>query len=374
MSVYYLSFGIEQFLGFLLFVVIFLIGFWLLCFLCLVLPYWLIGEIKERFKERKSTSTEVFSSQNWLQMTFKERIQNLPFIKQFVGFLKKIPLAKNSFSLYDLLELYIVGIMKGTLTYRASAISYSFFLAIFPFLLFILNLIPYIPIENFQVDFWSFIDDMLPPGTHDFFSDIFFDIAEKKRGGLLSSVFFLSIFLMTNGIMAIFGGFEFSYHRQITRTYIKQYLYALMVAIILSLLVLFSVISFIYYEVYLVPYRDKINFITDYETLIKISKIVFVALITYFGTGELFYFGTVEGRESKFFSAGSLLTVLLFGLTTYFFGIYIENFSQYNQLYGSIGALLIFLLYIWLNANILLLGFELNASLLKLKKQDWCIL
>ena len=62
--------------------------------------------------------------------------------------------------------------------------------------------------------------------------------------------------------------------------------------------------------------------------------------------------------------------MLLFGLTTYLFGIYIENFSQYNQLYGSIGALLIFLLYIWINANILLLGFELNASLLKLKKHD----
>ena len=236
--------------------------------------------------------------------------------------------------------------------------------------MFILNLIPYIPIDDFQVDFWGFIDDMLPPGTHDFFSDIFFDIAEKKRGGLLSSVFFLSIFLMTNGIMAIFGGFEFSYHRQITRTYVKQYLYALMVAIILSLLVLFAVVTFIYYEIYLVPYLDKINFITDYETLLKISKIVFVALITYFGTGVLFYFGTVEGKESKFFSAGSLLTVLLFGLTTYLFGIYIENFSQYNQLYGSIGALLIFLLYIWINANILLLGFELNASLLKLKKHD----
>ena len=109
-------------------------------------------------------------------MTLKERIQNLPIIKHFVGFLKKIRLAKNAFSLYDLLELYIVGIMKGTLTYRASAISYSFFLAIFPFLLFILNLIPYIPIDDFQVDFWGFIDDMLPPGTHDFFSDIFFDI------------------------------------------------------------------------------------------------------------------------------------------------------------------------------------------------------
>ena len=112
------------------------------------------------------------------------------------------------------------------------------FLSHLSFSVVILNLIPYIPIDHFQVDFWVFIDGLLPPGTHQFFSDIFFDIAEKRRGSLLSSVFFLSIFLMTNGIMAIFGGFEFSYHIQLTRTYVKQYLYALMVAIILSLLVL----------------------------------------------------------------------------------------------------------------------------------------
>ncbi|WP_456062548.1 YihY/virulence factor BrkB family protein [Capnocytophaga leadbetteri] len=293
---------------------------------------------------------------------------SLPIIRHLIQFLKSIPLSKNAFSLYDLLELYISGLIKGTLTHRASAIAYSFFLAIFPFLLFILNLIPYIPIDHFQVDFWVFIDGLLPPGTHQFFSDIFFDIAEKRRGSLLSSVFFLSIFLMTNGIMAIFGGFEFSYHIQLTRTYIKQYLYALMVAIILSLLVLFVVITFMGYEIYLVPYLEEINFLTDNETLLKISKLGFVAVMTYIATSILFYFGTIEGRESKFFSVGSTFTTILFGVTTYLFGIYIENFSQYNQLYGSIGALLIFLLYIWINSNILLLGFELNATLLKLKK------
>lgn len=293
---------------------------------------------------------------------------SLPIIRHLIQFLKSIPLSKNAFSLYDLLELYISGLIKGTLTYRASAIAYSFFLAIFPFLLFILNLIPYIPIDHFQVDFWIFIDGLLPPGTHQFFSDIFFDIAEKRRGSLLSSVFFLSIFLMTNGIMAIFGGFEFSYHIQLTRTYVKQYLYALMVAIILSLLVLFVVITFMGYEIYLVPYLEEINFLTDNETLLKISKLGFVAVMTYIATSILFYFGTIEGRESKFFSVGSTFTTILFGVTTYLFGIYIENFSQYNQLYGSIGALLIFLLYIWINSNILLLGFELNATLLKLKK------
>ena len=293
---------------------------------------------------------------------------SLPIIRHLIQFLKSIPLSKNAFSLYDLLELYISGLIKGTLTHRASAIAYSFFLAIFPFLLFILNLIPYIPIDHFQVDFWVFIDGLLPPGTHQFFSDIFFDIAEKRRGSLLSSVFFLSIFLMTNGIMAIFGGFEFSYHIQLTRTYVKQYLYALMVAIILSLLVLFVVITFMGYEIYLVPYLEEINFLTDNETLLKISKLGFVAVMTYIATSILFYFGTIEGRESKFFSVGSTFTTILFGVTTYLFGIYIENFSQYNQLYGSIGALLIFLLYIWINSNILLLGFELNATLLKLKR------
>ena len=293
---------------------------------------------------------------------------SLPIIRHLIQFLKSIPLSKNAFSLYDLLELYISGLIKGTLTHRASAIAYSFFLAIFPFLLFILNLIPSIPIDHFQVDFWIFIDGLLPPGTHQFFSDIFFDIAEKRRGSLLSSVFFLSIFLMTNGIMAIFGGFEFSYHIQLTRTYVKQYLYALMVAIILSLLVLFVVITFMGYEIYLVPYLEEINFLTDNETLLKISKFGFVAVMTYIATSILFYFGTIEGRESKFFSVGSTFTTILFGVTTYLFGIYIENFSQYNQLYGSIGALLIFLLYIWINSNILLLGFELNATLLKLKK------
>ena len=293
---------------------------------------------------------------------------SLPIIRHLIQFLKSIPLSKNAFSLYDLLELYISGLIKGTLTHRASAIAYSFFLAIFPFLLFILNLIPYIPIDHFQVDFWVFIDGLLPPGTHQFFSDIFFDIAKKRRGSLLSSVFFLSIFLMTNGIMAIFGGFEFSYHIQLTRTYVKQYLYALMVAIILSLLVLFVVITFMGYEIYLVPYLEEINFLTDNETLLKVSKLGFVAVMTYIATSILFYFGTIEGKESKFFSVGSTFTTILFGVTTYLFGIYIENFSQYNQLYGSIGALLIFLLYIWINSNILLLGFELNATLLKLKK------
>jgi membrane protein len=83
----------------------------------------------------------------------------------------------------------------------------------------------------------------------------------------------------------------------------------------------------------------------------------------------LYYYGTKEGKSSSFFSIGAVTTTILFVLTTYFFGIYINNFSNYNELYGSIGALLILMLYIWINANLLLLGFELNVSIKRLKEK-----
>ena len=251
-----------------------------------------------------------------MNSTTKKLIDRVPLLNKLVALLKRIPLGKGQqFSLYDLLELYTIGIVRGALTYRASAISYSFFVAIFPFLLVVLNLIPYIPINDFQQDFWAFLDNLLPPGTHHFFEDIFMDIAGKKRAGLLSTVFILSIFLTTNGINAVFGGFECFEGNP-----------------------------------YFFPLVKKIFFI----------------FITYLSVSILFHFGSPQ-KGMRFFSAGSFLTLVLFILTTYGFGIYIENFAQYNQLYGSIGALLIFLLYIWLNATILLLGFELNASLMKLQ-------
>ena len=292
----------------------------------------------------------------------KALIDRIPLLNKLIAFLKHIPLGKGQqFSLYDLLELYTIGIVRGALTYRASAISYSFFVAIFPFLLVVLNLIPYIPIDDFQQDFWVFLDNLLPPGTHRFFEDIFMDIAVKKRAGLLSTVFLLSIFLTTNGINAVFGGFENSYHVKNTRGVLRQYFISMGVAMLLVVLILFSVILWLAFE-YIRGMRIFEFFEGDLYLFPLIKKIFFI-FVTYLSVS---HFGSTE-KGMRFFSAGSFLTLVLFILTTYGFGIYIEHFAQYNQLYGSIGALLIFLLYIWLNATILLLGFELNASLLKLK-------
>ena len=300
-----------------------------------------------------------------MNSTTKKLIDRVPLLNKLVALLKRIPLGKGQqFSFYDLLELYTIGIVRGALTYRASAISYSFFVAIFPFLLVVLNLIPYIPINDFQQDFWVFLDNLLPPGTHRFFEDIFMDIAGKKRAGLLSTVFILSIFLTTNGINAVFGGFEYSYHVVNTRGVVRQYFISMGVAMLLVVLILFSVIFWLAFE-YIRGMRI-FEFFEGNPYFFPLVKKIFFIFITYLSVSILFHFGSPQ-KGMRFFSAGSFLTLVLFILTTYGFGIYIENFAQYNQLYGSIGALLIFLLYIWLNATILLLGFELNASLMKLQ-------
>ena len=126
----------------------------------------------------------------------RDRLKNIPFLKSIIEFIDSIKLPGfNGFSFYDLIEMYFLGIVKGALTARAGSISFSFFMAIFPFLLFILNLIPFIPIENFDSILLNFIEILLPNDSQGFFSEIFQDIQNKPRGGLLSSVFLLSVIL-----------------------------------------------------------------------------------------------------------------------------------------------------------------------------------
>lgn len=306
----------------------------------------------------------------------EDKLDTIPVINVVVRFFKQIRLPGfEGLSIYDLLELYALGIVKGALTTRASAIAFSFFTAIFPFLLFVIIIMPYIPIDNFPTEFESFLNDFLPPQTSEFFfSNIFENISSSSSAGLISTIFLLSILLMANGVSAVFSGFEYSYHEQLTRSVLQQYLYALGVAIILAFLVLLTVAVFGYFQIYII--QPIYEGITGKEALksdsglgwIIFAKYMFFVFMVYLATATLYYFGTKEGRNTRFFSVGALLTTLLIMLTSYLFGIYIENFSKYNELYGSIGALLILLFYLWLNSNILLLGYELNASLYFLKK------
>lgn len=267
----------------------------------------------------------------------------------------------KSITVYQLLELYVIGILKGTLTTRASSIAFSFFLSLFPFLIFVLNIIPFVPIDNVERTFSSFFLSIAPSEAQDFLNGVLFDIQSKPRGGLLSSTFILSMFFMANGVNAIFGGFSESVHISFSRHFLRQYIFALGVGVLLGILLLISIVGYLFFELFL---AETLDFGFELSPWVRI---VFLMVMAYLVSAILFYFGTHHGFSS-FFSMGALVTTSLFALTSYGFGVYIDNFSSYNQLYGSIGAILILMLYIWLNAIVLLLGFELNASIAKLKQ------
>jgi len=302
-------------------------------------------------------------------MTPEEKLLKIPIVRWFVKLFKKIKVpGLEGMSLYDVLEMYVIGIVQGALTSRAGGVAFSFFMALFPFALFILTLIPYIEIEGFQEGFMQFIGQALPPKTYESVDVVLQDIANNKYGGLLSFGFVLSMFLMTNGINSLFGGFEYTYHKLQTRSIIKQYVVSFAVSLVLALLLFVTVAVIIYFE-FAIHNLTQRGYVSDDLFWIEIGRYIIVLAMLFTTVGLFYFFGTKEGRIISFFSPGAILTTLLIIVNFRIFGIYVKKFAQYNELYGSIGTLLVLMLFIWLNSIILLLGFELNAAIIGLKKK-----
>ncbi|PRP66669.1 YihY/virulence factor BrkB family protein [Nonlabens agnitus] len=302
----------------------------------------------------------------------KAILDRIPVISWFVAVSSRARLPGfEGMTVYDLWETYSVGIVQGAFTLRASAISYSFFMAIFPFILFMLNLIPFVPVDNFQVDFLEFVNGLLPAQAAGSFDTIFKEIALQENTGLLTIAFITSLFFMSNGVNAIFDGFERSYHSSFNRNMFRQYFVAVGVSLMLSLFLLISIAMFGVVEYWIDSLRAE-DFMTQSSTEIWLIILRYIAIIImlYLFVSTLYYTGTKEGRQTRFFSIGSVVTTVLILITSYLYGIYIDNFASYNEIYGSIGALLILMIYIWLAANILLLGYELNASIRSLKARN----
>ncbi|CAM1339659.1 YihY/virulence factor BrkB family protein [Tenacibaculum aestuarii] len=301
----------------------------------------------------------------------EDNLEKIPVINWLVAFGKKIKIpGLEGMSLYDVLEMYVIGIVKGALTTRAGGIAFSFFMAIFPFLLFILTLIPYIPIEGFQEGLLSLMQEALPPKTFEAVDLVIKDIINNQYGGLLSFGFFASIFLMTNGVNAIFGGFEYSYHVKEMRSVFKAYIISLGVSLLMSFFLIVTVTLIIFYQIALTRIH-KFGWLNTGDLDLFYYGRGFLFLVMIFTiVSLLFRYGTKQGKDVKFFSPGAILTTVVSMFTFYLFGIYVVKFAQYNQLYGSIGTLLILMLFVWLNAIILLLGFELNATIYRLKRKN----
>lgn len=303
----------------------------------------------------------------------KERstIKDLFIVKKIREVTKgiKIPGYKD-LSLYTLSKIYANGLVKGALTARAGSVAFSFFMAFFPFLLFMLNIIPFIPIAHLNETFTLFMESLMPDSSKGFFMSIYQDIQENRHGGLLSSSFLMSIIFMGNGVNSLFSAFQGSHHVQISRPFVRKYLYAIFIGLMISLLLISSIIIYVFFEINILDNLSDQGIIENEFGWLKVGEYVLLIIMTILIPAILYFFGTPGGRKERIFSTSVFITAGMFILSTLLFGVYINTFSSYNELYGSIGALLIMMLYIWVNSVILLLGFELKIILNGLKKAE----
>lgn len=300
--------------------------------------------------------------------SIEDKLLKIPILNWLVRIGKSIKIpGLQGMSLYDILEMYIIGIVKGALTSRAGGIAFSFFMALFPFLLFILTLIPYVPIDGFQEDFLFLIKQILPPNTADSVQLVIDDIVNTKYGGLLSFGFIASVFLMTNGVNAILSGFEYSYHVNEMRSILRQYIIAMGMAILMSLILLLTVAVSVYFEIGINNLKSE-ALLSDTVFWIEKGRLLFFVILIFVSVSFLYKYGTKEVKHRSFFTPGSILTTVLTLMMFNLFALYVEKFATYNELYGSIGTLLVLMLFVWLNSIILLLGFELNASMNRLRR------
>lgn len=275
----------------------------------------------------------------------------------------KIP-GSDGLSLYDLSIFFFNGLMQRSITSRAAALSFTFFLALFPAIIFFFTLIPYIPIKGFQDTLMITLQNILPKAAYENALTTIVDIVKRQHGGLLSIGFIAALYFSTSGINGIMNAFNESVHVKETRTMLKQKLIAILLVIILSILIVIA-ISLITAGSASLSHLVKEGYLEKgfkFYTLMVVKWIIVVALF-FFIVSFLYYLAPSKHSRFRFISAGSTLATVLFILTSIGFNFYISHFAKYNKLYGSIGALIIILMWIYINAFVLLIGFDLNASL-----------
>lgn len=293
----------------------------------------------------------------------------LQFFTKIRNFFDTIYIPFLGISLYKMFEIYGTGIFQNKLGKQASSISWSFFLSLFPFILFLLSLLPYLPHYNRLL--FYILEVLLPEIMPE---NILPDITDYIRNTLLPNLKSLNSFTAviamvfgTNGTYTLINGFNEYTTKQ--RGFIKEYAIALGITIAFTLLIIITFLGIYYSEIVLKLFTPSYDISWFVEHLSQI--IGFISFpVFYFVLLCLFYWvGCVKMRRFVHAVPGAILTTILFILVTYFFAIYLKNFARYNVFYGSIGSIIIVMIWININIILILLGNQLNIAIRKVRME-----
>jgi membrane protein len=301
------------------------------------------------------------------KFNFNKWFWKLPPVKRFVNFLDNIiPPGFQGASLFSVFQFFFRGIINPKFNLYAGSLSWNFFLAIFPSLIFLFTLIAYIPVHNLQKQILIQIDFFLPKDAYKIIKSTITDIVHKQRSGLLSLGFLSALYFASNGVFSMMLAFDsnFQDEEKKKRNFFQKRGRSILLTLGITTLIFLSLTVLItgsYFSTYII----KHHIINKSVMLFVVSILQFITLsaLVFFIMSSIYYFGHSAKKKWRFFSPGATVATVLSLAATYIFSSYVDGFNSYNKLYGSIGAIIVMMLLIYFNTLCVLVGFELNKSI-----------
>jgi len=285
--------------------------------------------------------------------------------RRLLGWAKRIlPPGFEGFSLHQISRFFFKALAEGDLVTRASAISFKLFVAFFPAVIVLLTLIPFIPVQDFQEKLLGTFKEMLPLEVFRFIETTLHDLVVKKHGTLLSVSFLVGVFVASNSIDAILRGFSGSTNLTTWHSPVKQRLLSLGLLLALPLLIILSIPVLALGGTAIRKLNELGVFTSDLQVfaLFTAKWLVSILLVLTF-VSLLYSAGDPTTRRFRIITPGALLAVFLILIVSQALGFVFGHITNYNALYGSIGAILAVQLWIYVNMITLLIGYELNTSI-----------
>lgn len=302
------------------------------------------------------------------------RLFSIKFTKK-AKLLRNIHFGNPDQNVYDVSKIFLEQIRKDEINERAGAMAFSFTVAMFPLLLFLLNIIPYIGLFFKNVttqNILMFINEFIPESIYQEAEATIMDIVSRPRQSLLSIGFFLALFLATNGVVSMMNAFNAVYRTKENRSFWQTRLIAVSIVTVLVLAICGAVVIMILGSsvLYAISEWEIVSSNLYYYMLTAFRFIVLLSVFTV-ATAYIFRFAPAVHDKWKFFSVGSVTAGFLINFGFYLFSFYLNNFATYNRLYGSIGAMIAVMLWLFITSLIILVCFEINVSLDKAADRRW---
>ena len=244
----------------------------------------------------------------------------------------------------------------------AAALGYYLTLAIFPAIILLMTIIPYLPIEQADKTIMDMLGQALPPEASGMVTNVVSEVTARERGGLLSFGLLATLWAASAGMYAIMRQLNITYDVEEARSFVRVRATAIVLSLLFVLLVI-GAFSLVVLGGVIEDWLEKLGLAKALLALFTAFRWFVIVLALLFGFAIIYKFGPNVEQKFRFITPGSVLGVTLLVIASLGFSIYVSNFADYDATYGGIGAVIILMLWLYIAGLVILIGSEINALL-----------